>query len=61
MSDFLGKARDFADKHDEQVDKGVDRAGDMVDQKTGNKYSDHVDRGVDQVQERTGAGDTSQA
>lgn len=61
MGDFMDKARDFADKHDEQVDKGLDRAGDQVDQRTGNKYSDKIDQGVDQVQQRTGAGDTSQA
>lgn len=61
MGDFMDKARDFADKHDEQVDQGLDRAGDQVDQRTGNKYSDKIDQGVDQVQQRTGAGDTSQA
>lgn len=61
MSDFLDKARDFANKHDEQVDQGLDRAGDQIDERTGNKYSEHIDRGVDQAQQRTGSGDTSQA
>lgn len=58
MSDFLGKAKDFADKHDEQVDQGLEKAGDQVDDRTGNKYSQHVDRGVDEAQKRTGEGDT---
>ncbi len=61
MGDFLNKAKEFADSHDEQVDKGLDSAGDQIDQRTGNKYSDKIDQGVDQVQQRTGAGDTSQA
>ena len=25
---FMDKAKDFADQHDEQVDKGLDKAGD---------------------------------
>ncbi|MEV4707287.1 antitoxin [Actinoplanes sp. NPDC049316] len=57
---FLDKAKDFADKHDEQVDQGIDKAGDQVDQRTGNKYSDQIDKGVDQAQARTGQGDTQQ-
>ena len=57
---FLDKAKDFADDHDKQVDEGLDKAGDQVDDRTGNKYSSQIDKGVDQAQERTGTGDTSQ-
>ncbi|GAA2499921.1 hypothetical protein GCM10010435_04350 [Winogradskya consettensis] len=57
---FLDKAKDLADKHDEQVDQGLEKAGDQVDQRTGDKYSDQIDKGVDQAQARTGAGDTQQ-
>ncbi|SCG58529.1 antitoxin [Micromonospora humi] len=59
MSDFMDKAKDFADKHDEQVDKGLDRAGDMADQRTGGKYDQQIDKGVDMAQQRTGEGDTA--
>ncbi len=55
---FLDKAKEFADKHDEQVDQGIDRVGDQVDQRTGNKYSSHLEKGEDMLQQRTGAGDT---
>ena len=55
---FLDKAKDLADKHDDKVDQGLEKAGDQIDQRTGNKYSDKVDQGVDQAQQRTGAGDT---
>ncbi|WP_422745058.1 antitoxin [Micromonospora sp. WMMD754] len=58
MSDFMDKAKDFADKHDEQVDKGLDKAGDMADQRTGGEYDQQIDKGVDMAQQRTGEGDT---
>lgn len=57
MGDFMGKAKDFADKHDKQVDQGLDKAGDMADKRTGGKYDDKIDKGVDQAQARTGEGD----
>jgi hypothetical protein len=55
---FMDKAKDLADKHDKQVDQGLDKAGDQVDQRTGNKHSAQIDKGVDMAQQRTGAGDT---
>jgi hypothetical protein len=55
---FLDKAKDAADKHDKQVDEGLEKAGDQIDSRTGNKYSSQVDKGVDQAQQRTGDGDT---
>ena len=57
---FLDKAKDLANQHDEQVDKGLDKAGDQIDDRTGNKYSEQIDKGVDQAQTRTGTGDTTQ-
>ena len=58
FSDFLNKAKDLADQHDEQVDQGLEKAGDVADQRTGGGHSDQIDRGVDIAQERTGEGDT---
>jgi hypothetical protein len=57
---FLDKARDFVDKHDEQVDKGLDKVGDLVDDRTGNKHSDNIGKAVDAAQKYTGDGDTTQ-
>jgi len=57
---FMDKAKDVAGQHDEQVDKGLDKVGDQVDDRTGNKHSDQIDKGVDQAQARTGEGDTQQ-
>ncbi|SCG45238.1 antitoxin [Micromonospora inositola] len=58
MSDFMDKAKDVAGQHDKQVDKGLDKAGDMADQRTGGKYDEQTDKGVDKAQQRTGQGDT---
>jgi hypothetical protein len=57
---FADKAKDFADQHDKQVDEGIEKAGDQVDQRTGNKYDSQVDKGVNAAQEHTGGGDTQQ-
>ena len=57
---FLDRAKDFADQHDEQVDQGLQRAGDEVDKRTGEKHSDQIDKGVDAAQQHTGEGDTQQ-
>jgi hypothetical protein len=56
----MDKAKDFADDHDKQVDEGLEKAGDQVDQRTGDKYSSQIDKGVDAAQQKTGDGDTQQ-
>ncbi|MFF0234631.1 antitoxin [Micromonospora sp. NPDC005252] len=53
----MDKAKDVTDKHDKQVDQGMEKAGDMADKRTGGKYDDQIDKGVDQAQARTGEGD----
>ena len=58
MSDFMEKAQGAMAGHDEQVDQGLERAGDMADERTGGKFGDKIDSGVDVAQERTGGGDT---
>jgi MT0933-like antitoxin protein len=57
---FMDKAKDFAEDHDKQVDQGIEKAGDQVDQRTGEKHSSQIDKGVDAAQQRTGGGDTQQ-
>ncbi len=58
MGGFMDKAKDFADQHDEQLDEGAEKAGDVADQRTGGQHGEQIDRGVDIAQERTGEGDT---
>jgi MT0933-like antitoxin protein len=47
MGDMADKAKDALKGHGDQAEKGVDKAGDMVDKKTGNKYQDKVDKAQD--------------
>lgn len=57
VNDFMDKAKDFADQHDKQVDEGLQKAGEQVDQRTGDKYDKEVEKGVDFAQQHTGQGD----
>ncbi|MEV6371019.1 antitoxin [Micromonospora sp. WP24] len=57
MGEFMNKAKDFAKKHDKQVDQALEKGGQMADKRTGGKYGDRIDKAVDRAQARTGEGD----
>jgi hypothetical protein len=57
MGGFLDKARDWAEEHDKQVDEALEKAGDVIDQRTGGKHGDQIDKAVNTAQEKTGEGD----
>ena len=40
---FMDKAKDFLDKHDEQVDQALEKIGDEVDKRTGHKHTGMID------------------
>ena len=44
---LMDKIKGALGQHGDKVETGIDRAGDMVDDKTGNKYADKVDQGQD--------------
>ncbi|MEV4254114.1 antitoxin [Spirillospora sp. NPDC049652] len=46
----MDKVKEMFGQHPDQAKSGVDKAGDMFDQKTGGKYADKVDK----AQERAG-------
>ena len=45
-----GKVKDLAADHGDQIVKGVDKATDMVDDKTKGKYHDQLDKVDDDAQ-----------
>jgi hypothetical protein len=55
---IFDKAKDAMSGQSEQVDAGVEKAGDMVDEKTEGKYAEQVDQGQeiakDKFSEMTG-------
>jgi len=56
MPDFDDIKR-MADDHDEQVDEGLEKAGDAAGERFG--HAEQIDKGVDKLQEHTGGEDTS--
>lgn len=57
---FLDDAKKMIDEHDEQVDQGLDKGGEFAKGRFAG-HDEHIDGLVDQAQQRTGAGDTTQA
>ncbi|CAO5161592.1 Antitoxin [Frankia sp. AiPs1] len=56
MVDFKGafdKLGDLAEKHDDKIDNAVDKLGDVIDDRTDHKHTEHIDRVVREVQDRT--------
>ena len=51
---FLDKAKEFAGKNPDKVQSGIDKAGDMFDEKTGGKHAEHVDKAQDAARKRFG-------
>lgn len=56
---FLDDAKKFIDEHDDQVDAAIEKAGDLVDDKTGGAYAGQVDKVQDFAEDKTGDGDTA--
>jgi MT0933-like antitoxin protein len=43
MPDFFDQAKKLASEHEDLVDQGLDKAADLVKDKTGGKYDEHID------------------
>ncbi|SEP74085.1 antitoxin [Microlunatus flavus] len=57
IGDFVDKAKDLAGQHPDQVDQGIEKAGDAVDQRTGAQHAEQVDKAQDAVRDRLAGGD----
>ena len=44
---FLDKAKDLLGQHEEKLEGALDKVADVVDEKTGGKYTDKIDQGVE--------------
>ncbi len=51
---IFDKAKDAAKGHEAQVDQGIEKAGDAVDQRTGGKHADKVDKAQTAADQRLG-------
>jgi hypothetical protein len=60
MGGFADKAKNLADQHPDKVQQGIDRGGDAVDERTGNKYESQVDQGQEKAGDFLGTGEQEQ-
>ncbi|TKA10884.1 antitoxin [Actinacidiphila oryziradicis] len=51
---MLDKIKDMIKGHPHQTRQGVEKAGDMTDKKTGDKYTHQVDTGQQKLNEQFG-------
>lgn len=56
---FIDKAKELLTKHDDKVDQGLDKAGEMAKNRMPG-HDEQIDQGVDRLQRMTGAGDTTE-
>ncbi|GAA3114424.1 antitoxin [Streptomyces rectiviolaceus] len=50
----MDKLKQMLKGHEDQAGKGIDKAGDFVDEKTQGKYSGQVDTGQDKLKDQLG-------
>ncbi len=58
---LFDKVKDLAGQHADKVEGAIDKAADMVDERTGGKYADHIDKGAEAAKgfvDGDGEGDT---
>ena len=48
------KIKDLADEHAEQVEDAIDKVADVVDDKTGGKYTKHIETGAEKAKQLVG-------
>ena len=48
---IFDKAKDLLNEHNEQVDQGIDKAADLIDEKTGGQHSQQIDQAAAKVKD----------
>ena len=56
MPDFFDQAKKLASEHEDLVDKGLDKANEVADEKTGGRYDDQIDAAQDKLEGFLGMG-----
>jgi hypothetical protein len=49
---FMDKVKGMLGQHSDKAGKGMDKAGDKLDERTGGKHSDKIDTGTQKGQEQ---------
>ncbi|MEZ5137524.1 MAG: antitoxin [Acidimicrobiales bacterium] len=56
---FLDKAKDAIQGKEDQLDQAIDKAADVIDDKTGGKHTDKIDQAADKAKDLVDKLDTS--
>lgn len=56
---FVDKAKEFVGQHPDQADKGMEKAGEAADEKTGGRYSEQIQQGEQRARDYMGTGGQS--
>ena len=51
---FMDKVKGMLSGHRDQAEQGIEKGGDMIDDRTGGKYADQVDKGQDAARDALG-------
>ena len=51
MSELFDDAKKYAEAHPEQVDKGLETAGEEAEKRTGDRYDKEIDKGVAEAEQ----------
>jgi hypothetical protein len=51
---IFDKAKDLASEHDDKVDQGIDKAAEIIDEKTGGQHTEQIQQGAEQAKDATG-------
>lgn len=56
---LIDKAKQFLDDNPDKVRQGIEKVGDVIDDKTGGKYADKIDRVQEEAAKRLGDGEAA--
>lgn len=51
LDNLKDKAEDLAEEHGDKIEGGIDKVADIVDDKTGGKYSDKIESGAEKAKD----------
>jgi hypothetical protein len=46
---IFDKAKDLLNEHNDKVDQGIDKAAEVIDQKTGGQHTEQIKQGAEQA------------
>ena len=46
---IFDKAKDLLNEHSDKVDQGIDKAAEVIDQKTGGQHTEQINQGAEQA------------